>query len=218
MKKANFVPALKFSWLTRFFDPFLKITMPEREIKSALIQQANIEKANSILDFGCGTATLTIMAKEMHPDAFVYGVDVDSKVLRIAKEKVNRKILDVHLDIYDGFTLPYKDGTFDKVISSLVFHHLKRNQKVNALQEIYRVLKNDGEFHIVDFGKAKNAFMNAISFIPRLLDGLENTNDNVKGIVPILIQNVGFVELKENKSVFTIFGNLSFYSAKKSVE
>jgi SAM-dependent methyltransferase len=215
MKKAIFIPALKFSWLTRFFDPFLRITMPEREIKSVLIKQLNIKKSDNILDFGCGTATLTIMTKEMHPDAFVYGVDVDSKVLEIAKEKVNKRNLDIHLDIYDGTVLPYKDGTFDKVMTSLVFHHLKRNQKVNALNEIHRVLKHGGELHIVDFGKANNRVMAAVSFIPRLIDGLENTSDNVNGLIPVLMNEAGFMNVIENRKTITIFGSLSYYSAKK---
>jgi SAM-dependent methyltransferase len=215
MKKAIFIPALKFSWLTRFFDPFLRITMPEREIKSVLIKQLNIKKSDNILDFGCGTATLTIMTKEMHSDAFVYGVDVDSKVLEIAKEKVNKRNLDIHLDIYDGTVLPYKDGTFDKVMTSLVFHHLKRNQKVNALHEIHRVLKHGGELHIVDFGKANNRVMAAVSFIPRLIDGLENTSDNVNGLIPVLMNEAGFMNVIENRKTITIFGSLSYYSAKK---
>lgn len=215
MKNDKFIPALKFSWLTNFFDPFLRITMPEKEIKSELLKQATIQKSENILDFGCGTATLTIMAKELFPEAFVYGVDIDSKVLGIAEQKVKKQNLNICLDTYDGSILPYQDGTFDKVVTSLVFHHLKRNQKLVALREIFRVLKSNGELHICDFGKSESLFMGAVSFIPRLLDGLDNTSDNFKGLIPTVLKDTGFSDITENKRVYTIFGSLSYYSAKK---
>lgn len=156
------------------------------------------------------------MAKELYPEAFMYGVDIDTKVLGIAKEKVIKRELDIYLDTYDGYILPYKDGTFDKVITSLVFHHLRREQKVVALLEIIRVLKSNGELHICDFGKPKNILMSAVSYLPRLLDGLDNTSDNYKGLMPTILKDTGFADIKENNIVCTIFGSLSYYSAKKA--
>lgn len=42
MNKKEFVPALRYGWLTKIFDPFLNITMPERKFKSILIEHAAI--------------------------------------------------------------------------------------------------------------------------------------------------------------------------------
>jgi len=35
-KNAKFIPVLKFDWLTRFFDPLMKLTMSEKKFKKAL--------------------------------------------------------------------------------------------------------------------------------------------------------------------------------------
>lgn len=215
MNNKGYIPALRFESLTKFFDPFLRITMPEKEVKINLIQQANIKPLENILDFGCGTATLTIMIKEIQPKANVTGIDVDTRILKIAKTKIKKSGFDIKLNSYSGKKLPYIDESFDKVLSSLVFHHLNRKQKLNILQEINRVLNDDGELYILDFGKCSNFILRITSFIPRFLDGLENTSDNYNGMLPILIRQSGFRKVEEKYSVNTIFGKLIIYSAKK---
>jgi hypothetical protein len=39
----NYIPALKYDWLTRIYDPVLQLTMPERKFKNALINQMNVQ-------------------------------------------------------------------------------------------------------------------------------------------------------------------------------
>jgi ubiquinone/menaquinone biosynthesis C-methylase UbiE len=59
---------------------------------------------------------------------------------------------------YDGNALPFADESFDKVVTSLVLHHLSPAEKHAAFKEIYRVLKKGGEFHILDFGVQKSGY------------------------------------------------------------
>ena len=68
MSRIEYIPALRFKWLTPLYDFFLGITMPEKKIKQQLINTAAIANGFNVLDFGSGTATLTIMAKQSHPD------------------------------------------------------------------------------------------------------------------------------------------------------
>ena len=82
-----YIPALGFDWLTRFYDPVLRATLREDKFKRLLIEQARIEPGHDVLDLGCGTATLTIMVKQSCPAARVVGLDGDSKVLAIARQK-----------------------------------------------------------------------------------------------------------------------------------
>ncbi len=213
--KNKFIPALRVHWLTKIFDIFLRVTMPERRLKEMLIQLACIREDEKILDFGCGTGTLALMIKQTVTNANVYGVDVDSKILEIAEKKIKRSSHEIPLVKYDGITLPYEDKSFNKVLSSLVFHHLYPDQKVNALIDIYRVLKSDGELNIIDFGKARNIFMRILFFPMQVLDGIPNTQDNIKGRIPQLMQNAGFKEVSEVIRVTTVYGTLSFYKGKK---
>lgn len=40
-----------------------------------------------------------------------------------------------------SYGLPYPDETFDRVFSSLLFHHLTKENKIHTLEEIVRVLR-----------------------------------------------------------------------------
>lgn len=214
-KDKNFIPALKYDWLTGFFDPLMKITRLERKIKKGLLIQADMKNNDTILDFGCGTGTLTIMAKEETPKAITHGVDIDPNILKIAQNKVKNNGYEVFLKAYDGVSLPYKNEMFDKVISSLVFHHLTRSQKLMALEEIYRILKFGGELHILDFGKSDNIFMRGMFLTIQFFDGFPSTSDNVKGLLPEIIREAGFDKVIEHKRIMTLVGTISLYRAVK---
>lgn len=214
MEKKEFIPALRYNWLTKMYNPVVAFTMPELKFKSELIKQANIETRYKVLDFGVGTATLSLLLSKQHPDCYIDGVDVDEKILGIAKEKIDEQEAKITLTKYDGLKLPYPDKTFDRVITSLVFHHLDGEQKKNSLLEIKRVLKPDGELHIADWGKASNFLMRTLFYLVQFLDGFKTTNDNVKGLLPNYIKNAGFFEVKTTMNFSTIFGTLSLYKAK----
>lgn len=215
MTKKRYIPALKFGWLTHFYDPLMKLTRSEEKFKKYLLRQANINDDDTILDFGCGTGTLTIMAKKEVPNTIVHGLDIDPNVLKIAQSKVEKNGYNVVLKLYDGSSLPYKNEMFDKVLSTIVFHHMNRNQKLKALEEIYRTLKFGGELHIADFGKAKNTFMRGMFLTIQFLDGFENTSDHVNGLLPEIIEDAGFHRVIEYKRINTLVGTISFYKTAK---
>ncbi len=214
----NYIPALKYDWLTRFYDPILNLTMPEKKFKAALILQAGIEEHHKVLDFGCGSATLSMMAKQMSPNAKISGVDIDPNNIAIAKSKISEFQTDIHIDKYDGVVLPYEDNSYDRVISSLVFHHLNAGQKSNSLMEIKRVLKPGGELHIADWCKAKNMVMRGAFYLVQILDGFETTTDNVKGLLPKYIGEAGFEDVRETRFFNTAFGTLGLIRAVNTAE
>jgi len=215
MSDTTYIPALRFNWLTKIYDPLIQWTMPEKQFKQDLIEGAGIEADFHVLDFGCGTATLSMMTKTQHPSAYLTGVDVDEKVLEIARHKLRDFPHPIRLDQYDGMKLPYPDATFDRVISSLVFHHLTPIQKAKALQEIKRVLKFDGELYIADWGKAENSLMRGLFYGVQLLDGFKTTRDNVAGLMPSYLLEAGFLSAKVLKKYRTVFGTLELFRAKK---
>lgn len=213
MKSTSYIPALRYGWLTKVYNPLLAFTMPELKFKSELIRQANIGTNHKVLDFGVGTATLSLLLSKQRPDCYIEGVDVDEKILGIAKDKIIEQDAKIVLTKYDGLKLPYPDQTFDRVITSLVFHHLDKEQKKNSLLEIKRVLKNDGELHIADWGKASSFLMRTLFYLVQFLDGFKTTEDNVKGMLPNYLQNAGFLSVETTTNYSTIFGTLSLYKA-----
>jgi SAM-dependent methyltransferase len=104
---------------------------------------------------------------------------------------------------------------FDRVVSSLLFHHLSRESKERTLDEVFRVLRPGGEFHMVDWGRPRNAFMRVAFLAVQLLDGFPTTRDNVNGLLPRLLIKAGFQEVREIADLSTVAGTLSLYSARK---
>ena len=210
----NYIPALKYDWLTKAYDPVLQFTMPERKFKSALIRQMEIKPNDRILDFGCGSLTLSIMAAQRHPNAIFFGVDIDAKIISVAREKLSKTKLTIDLQQYDGSKLPYPDNSFDHVMSSLVFHHLTLRQKYFALEEIRRVLKPSGEFHIADFGKPASALQRVGFYAVQLLDGFQTTTDNVENLLAKAIKET-FQEAEETAHFKSMVGTVRLIKATK---
>ena len=125
MSGRAYVPALGFDWLTRFYDPLLALTLRERALKGRLVDQA---------DVGCGTGTLAILAKARQPQARVVGLDGDGAVLAIARRKIARAGVDVELREGLANSDPtFTPASFDRILTSLVLHHLTTEDKRGAL-------------------------------------------------------------------------------------
>lgn len=215
MKATNYIPALRFKWLTPLYDFLVSITMPEKKFKESLIMASDISDEHRVMDFGCGTATLTIMTKQMYPTANVTGIDVDKAILDKATNKIKEKKLDVLLLDYPGKKLPFNNESFDRVISSLVFHHLDTDSKKLALAELYRVLSNDGQIHIADFGRSDSWTQRILFNIIRGFDGFKSTDANAKGLLPKIITDAGFENVSITSRFKTIFGEIQIIHAEK---
>ena len=209
-----YIPALKYERLTALYDPVLRWTMREAAFKQRLVQQAGIEAGHRVLDLGAGTGTLTLLVKRLHPEAEVVGLDGDEQVLAIARAKAEQAALAVSFDRGLASDLPYPDHSFDRVLSSLVFHHLTRDQKERALREVRRVLRPGGELHVADWGKPPNRLLRAAFLLVQVLDGFETTSDNVAGRLPDFFRRAGFSEVRQTTQFATVFGALSLYQAR----
>lgn len=214
-EKDNFIPALGFDRLTALYDPVVRFTTGERVFKKALTEQIPIKTDQRILDLACGTGTLTIMLKRIAPSAEVVGVDGDANILRIAKAKIKEADADIRVERGMSFDLPFADGTFDHVVSSLFFHHLTREDKLKTLFEISRVLRPGGELHVADWGPPANVLTRFGSYFVRLLDGRETTTDNFAGLLPELIAAAGFEEIVETNSFNSMFGTIRLHRSHK---
>ncbi|XUW99697.1 MAG: class I SAM-dependent methyltransferase [Dehalogenimonas sp.] len=211
-KGDDYIPPLKFGWLTPAFDSLLRLTMRERVFKRQLVDQANIEKGYRILDVGCGTGTLVILIKGAHPDSKVIGLDADAKALEIATMKIKNARLEIDLIKGMSSRLPFPDMSFDRVFSSLMFHHLDRKAKNETLHEIFRVLRPNGEFHFADFGRPRNPAMFIIS---KFLSLFEHTADNIQGLIPGMIRDAGFEGTEETAAYSSFFGTIRLFRANR---
>lgn len=211
MDRARYIPALRFDALTRFFDPIVRMTTRERTFKQRLVEQVAPRSGQRILDVGCGTATLAINLKLTCPGAEIVGVDGDPKVLELARAKIRSAGLSIELHEGMAWDLPSEDDSLDHVVSSLVFHHLDRDSKLRTLRAAHRALREGGQLHIADWGRAHGLGMRLAFVAVQLLDGFETTNDSVAGLLPSLISQAGFRVVEETTRMRTPLGSISLY-------
>jgi len=213
MSEANdeYIPALSYRFLTPFYDFIQKYIVRDVRYKSLLIAQAKIQPGQYVLDLGCGTGTLAIMAKQTQPAAEVAGLDADPDMLKVAKYKSVQMKATVKFDV--GFTnqLPYPDASFDRVLSSIMIHHLKTPDKWQTAREVYRVLKPGGQLHIIDFGKPVTWYGKILG---PLLHKFEEANDNIDGKLPEIFGAPG-LKTEIVGHFWTFFGDLAFLKGVK---
>ena len=206
-----YIPALSFRFLTPFFDFIQKYIVRDIRYKSLLLEQANIQPGHKVLDLGCGTGTLAMMAKAAQPEADVTGLDADPEMLQIAIVKSAEEKIPVKFDVGFAHELPYPDASFDRVLSSIMIHHLKTPEKEKAAYEVFRVLKPGGELHIIDFGKPVTWYGKLLG---PFLHGFEEANDNIEGKLPQIFGAPG-LRTTITGDFKTFFGDLAFLSGKK---
>lgn len=210
---SRYVPALGFHWLTPAYDAVAAATTRERRFKHALMDQARFAAGQQVLDIACGTGTLAVWIKQRHPDVAVTGIDGDPNILAIARRKAYRNGVALRFDAGLSTRLPYADARFDRVLSTLFFHHLSWNDKQRTAREIHRVLRPGGELHVADWGRAGGPVMRGAFYAIQLLDGFANTQANVEGRLIELFEGAGFAEVSQQRAFSTIFGTLALYRA-----
>jgi len=209
--ESSYIPALRFRSLTHWYDFIVKSTIRESAFKSRLVEQVSAQPGQHILDLGCGTGTLTLQLKRRYPQAEVMGLDADPQILAIARAKAAGA--DVQFQQGMSFPLPFPDESLDRVVSSLMFHHLTRDSKQKTLSEIHRVLRPEGQLHIADFGRPQNPALRFAFLWVQIFDGFPSTRDNVAGCLPDMIRDSGFPPPTETAAFATMFGTIRLLRA-----
>jgi ubiquinone/menaquinone biosynthesis C-methylase UbiE len=126
----------------------------ERAFREAMLSFAKLKPGEAVLDIGCGTGTVALLAKQrVGPEGRVDGIDASTEMIARAVAKARRAGLSVGFSNATAQALPFKDGEFDVVLSTLMFHHLPKKGRAEFGREVLRVLKPGGRVLIVDFAK-----------------------------------------------------------------
>jgi ubiquinone/menaquinone biosynthesis C-methylase UbiE len=208
----RFVPALGADWLTPLYDLVAPL-VGERRFKRRLVELANINPGHDVLDIGCGTGTLALLVQSMRPSAHVTGVDIDPRILAIARKKITRAGAPIEVHQGSATAPPFPPASFDRILTSLMLHHLTTPQKRETFAAAHRLLRPGGELHVADWGKPHNTLMRLAALGFRLADGAETTGANLRGELPNLIAEAGFTGVTETERWMTPFGTLAFIRA-----
>ena len=120
-----YIPALSIDALTRYYDPALATVFQERRFRMPLVEAMHLLPGERVLDIGCGTATLSLLISAHTQAGLIVGLDIDPVMLATAQAKAQQTGAVIHLTRGSADTLPFADGSFDHVVSSLMLHHLE---------------------------------------------------------------------------------------------
>jgi ubiquinone/menaquinone biosynthesis C-methylase UbiE len=207
----DYLPAAGHDWALPFYDPLVKLLGAEAA-KRALLDQAAMRAAHRVLDIGCGTGTLTTLAKLLYPDANVVGLDPDPKALARAQRKARRSAVSIRFDRGSSDQLPYPDASFDRVLSSFMFHHLRREQRERTLGEVRRVLAPGGSLHLLDFDRPDRP---AAGLLARWIQSSPHFSDSSEQRILALMRQSGFVSSTKVMTRVTLLGllRMGYYQA-----
>ena len=110
------------------------------------LKRVALRADDRVLDVGCGTGALLHQLHLAYPDVHLAGVDPVPAMLDVARRRLPPAV-----ELREGWAerLLYADKTFDVVVSSSVFHYVRR--PLAALQEMTRVLRDGGTLVVTDW-------------------------------------------------------------------
>ncbi len=100
-----------------------------------------------VLEVGCGQGEGTKLIQQFFRPKAIQAIDLDQKMIARAKKRRNKG--NVEFQAASVTELPFQDGEFDAVFDFGILHHIPDWE--NALKEIHRVLRKDGQFILEDF-------------------------------------------------------------------
>ena len=206
----NYVPAAGKHWRLPFYDLMAKLLGADAT-RALFVEQAACRAGDRVLEIGCGTGSLLLLVTKAQPTAEVVGLDPDPNALAIARRKARRAGVEISLDQGFADALPYPDASFDRVLSSFMFHHLSRDVKEKTLREVRRVLKPGGGFHMVDF--APSGASGKRGFTAHLIHADRHLKDNAEERVLGFLRNAGLADAQLLAVRPSRIGSTAYYRA-----
>ena len=149
--------------------------------RRALRETVDAQRPQAVLDIACGTGDFSLaIARRMHPDSRITGLDLSEGMLAMMREKVAKAGLSERISCLQGDCeeMPFADGSFDVVTIAFGIRNFEHREA--ALREILRVLRPGGRLVILELSVPENKllrwgynlyFMHFVPWIGGLVSG-----------------------------------------------
>lgn len=208
----DYLPAAGHDALLPAYDLvtwLMGVTRRHRE----LIELADIQTGHWVLEIGCGTGNLAVLAKRLRPEAEIVGLDPDPRALARAARK-SSGMTGIRFDRGYSQRLPYPDGTYDRVLSALMWHHLDGEARARTAEEVLRVLRAGGSLYLLDLGGQVSRLD---GFGSRWQLRSDHLRDNLGDAIPRLLLDAGFADcVQMTHRVSRALGRMTYYRANRA--
>jgi len=178
-----------YNRLAAFYDVWGKLT--ETKAQKAVIDLADINDHQVILDVGCGTGRLLKEAILRNPHGTNFGLDSSESMLKRSDRKLKKHRLQ-NYTLHQGsiFELPIDDNSIDILLSTFLMDLLPEDTFDQIAESFFRKLKSGGVVVIAHFSFGTRPIHQAWYWIARHFPGI------LTGCRPIIFQkyleNAGF--------------------------
>ena len=117
--------------------------------RAKVLEEAGIQQGENVLDFGSGPGGyIKPLLKMIGPEGKIYALDMNPQAIRTIKNYILKNRITNIETILSDLKTGLADSSMDYVLLFDVLHHLKEPEAV--LQELHRVLKDEGTFAMSD--------------------------------------------------------------------
>ncbi|MBA2648551.1 MAG: class I SAM-dependent methyltransferase [Legionella sp.] len=173
-------------------------------------EQSNIVGKIKVLDVGCGHGLIHHhLLTNNKENLDLFGVDIASSVIEMAQ--LNNPT--VNYQSYDGLKLPFPGNTFDIAFAICVMHHVPPLQWLDFLEEMKRVVKNNGIVIIFEHNPINPITARIVKKCPLDKNAVLLRSKHMFE----LMQKVGLVDMSTKFILFTPIDNLFFHKLDRKL-
>lgn len=141
----------QYQWLYDGISRLAAISVGgEEQFRQLPWQGLTVGKETKILDLCCGSGQATQFLVKLSHD--VTGLDVSP----VSLQRAQRNVPQANYVEALAQEIPFPDSQFDLVHTSVALHEMKPSELKRIVEEVYRVLKPEGIWTLVDFHKPTN--------------------------------------------------------------